>query len=47
LLTTRRRVGGRESGGEAVTAEIDAGVRTSRAVAGSSVEDARNPMNKN
>jgi hypothetical protein len=47
LLTTQRRVGRRESGGEAATAEIDAGCRTSRAVAVSSVEDARNPVNKN
>jgi hypothetical protein len=47
MLTTRRRVGGSESGGEAATAEIDAGVRNLRAAAASLVEDARNPVNKN
>jgi hypothetical protein len=47
MLTTRRRVGGRESGGEAATAEIDASVQISRVAAASSVEDARNPVNKN
>jgi hypothetical protein len=46
LLTTRR-VGRRESGGEAAMAEIDAGGRTSRATATSSVEDGRNLVNKN
>jgi hypothetical protein len=47
LLTTWRRVGGRESSGEVETTEFDAGGRTSRAAAASSVEDARNPVNKN
>jgi hypothetical protein len=47
LLTTRRIDGGRESGGEATMAEINAGGRTSRAAVASSVEDARNPVNKN
>jgi hypothetical protein len=47
FLTPQRRIGGRESGGEAAATKIDVGGRTSMAATTSSVGDARDPVDTN